>query len=328
MVWGGPGAQAQDAEGKPKLVVEKTELDNGLMEPGPKTEYTFHVKNTGTAMLEILSVKTSCGCVAAEYDKQVPPGSEGLIHVTMETAGRHGSAIRNVTVYSNDPEQSVLPLTVKAWLRRSIEALPGSDVLFPIQRGQGQDRVVTLHSFEPEPLQITKVESSAPYVKASLLPDTDVPDDAGQGSLSRRLVKIEVMPDGPESAFTETVTVYTNSTKCPKVVLNVTGTPEGAVMAMPTHLYFGNIAAEPQAPVARSITLLSYGDPFKFLSAESSDPALKFQVIQDQAGRFCEVIVRYAGGWKPGFVKGKLTLKTSDRMRPLIEVPFEAEVGP
>jgi Protein of unknown function (DUF1573) len=328
MVWGGPGARAQDAEGKPKLVVETTEIDNGLMEPGPKTEFTFHLKNNGTAMLEILSVKASCGCIATEYDKEVAPGSEGEVRVTVTTEGKHGSSISNVTVYTNDPDMSVVPLTVKAFLRRAIEPLPSSDVLFPIQRGQGQDRIVTIHSFEPEPMQIVKVESSAPYVKATLLPETDVPDDTGQKSRWRRQIKIEVTPDGPESAFAETVTVYTNSAKCPQVVLNVTGTPEGAVMAMPTHIYFGNIAAEPQTPLARSITLMSYGDPFKLLDTECSDPALKFQVIQDHAGRFCEVIVRYAGGWKPGFVKGKFILKTSDRMRPLIEVPFEAEVGP
>jgi hypothetical protein len=286
------------------------------------------MKNTGTAPLELLDVKTSCGCVAAEYAKEIPAGGEDQIHVTMETEGRHGAIVRNVTVYSNDPQSPVVPLTVKVWLRHSIEPFPGYDILFPIQRGQGQERVVTLHSFELGPLKILRVVSSAPYVQASVLPETDVPDEDNQGSRSRLKVKIAVLSNGPEAAFAQTVTVYTNSEKWPKIVLNVQGTPEGAVMVMPTHLYFGNIAAEPKEPVARSITLLTYGEPFKLLSTASTVPGLEFQVIQEQVGRFNEVIIRYKGGWKPGFVKGTLVLTTSDRMRPQIEVPFEAEVGP
>jgi hypothetical protein len=74
--------------------------------------------------------------------------------------------------------------------------------------------------------------------------------------------------------------------------------------------------------------LSSPRDPFRLLGADSGDPALKLQVKPDPSGRFYSVVARYVGGWQPGLVQGKLVFETSDRKRPHIEVPFEAEVKP
>jgi hypothetical protein len=36
--------------------------------------------------------------------------------------------------------------------------------------------------------------------------------------------------------------------------------------------------------------------------------------------------VIYQGGWKPGIVDGKLTIRTDDPQRPLLRIPYTAEV--
>jgi len=327
-VWVGPAAWAEEGEPRPRLVVEKPEIDQGTMEPGPKLEFVFHVKNTGTMPLEITQARPSCGCVISSHDREIAPGGEGIVRAVLDTANRHGMVSKHLSLYTNDPQNPMFNLVVKVTLRWAVEPLPSPEVQFPLQRGQGQEREVIMHSFEPEPLKILKIESSAPYVKVTALPQMDVPDDDEAGSVSRRKLRIAVLPNGPAEAFDATVTLHTNSKRRPQVTLYVSGTPEGAVMAVPPRLYFGEVAAKPGEPVIRSVILMTYQDAFQLVSAESTDPALQLQVLPNTEGRFCEVIARYTGGWKPGVVKGKLILKTTDRMRPRVEVPFEAEVGP
>jgi hypothetical protein len=174
---------------------------------------------------------------------------------------------------------------------------------------------------------VLRIESSDPRVKAILLPETDVPDEEGHGSASRRQIHVSVVPDEAPAAATATLTVHTNCARSPQVALNVTVIPEGAVTAQPPRLYFGTLSPNPDEPVARSIILVNHASAFQVLRAESSDPALHAQVMQPgQSANFGEVVVRYAGGWQPGRVRGTIVLATSDPLRPRVEVPFEAEV--
>src|SRR5947209_1561568 len=64
------------AASAPRLVLEQTELELPEHEPGTPMEFVFHLKNTGTALLQI-KVKPSCGCLLADYDREILPGGTG-----------------------------------------------------------------------------------------------------------------------------------------------------------------------------------------------------------------------------------------------------------
>ena len=110
LAWGGP--QADD---KPELAIASLEHSFGTIKPGTPLTYSFVVKNTGKANLEIKSVAPSCGCTTSHFDKVIAPGAEGKITLAVEkTDAYKGEVTKTATVSTNDPAHPSFQLTLKA----------------------------------------------------------------------------------------------------------------------------------------------------------------------------------------------------------------------
>lgn len=85
----------------------------------------FKYKNAGDTPVRIKSVKTSCGCTAAQSQKdQIAPGESGEITATFKIGGRTGTQVKSVTVETDDPAQPVTALMLKAVIPQSLEIKP------------------------------------------------------------------------------------------------------------------------------------------------------------------------------------------------------------
>lgn len=106
------------AKGKPKLViVEKPEFDFGKVKEGTEVTHTFKIKNEGTAELVIINVSPACGCTASDFSKSIAPDAEGIVKLTVKTAGMNGKTSRYADLISNDPKDPIL----KLWLYLEVE---------------------------------------------------------------------------------------------------------------------------------------------------------------------------------------------------------------
>ena len=95
-----------------QVSVNHAELDFGSFHKAEKQERSFVLTNTGTSLLVVHDVTTSCGCTKVEYSKQpVRPGETIELKVTYE-AEEAGYFNKTVTVYCN-VENSPLRLKVK-----------------------------------------------------------------------------------------------------------------------------------------------------------------------------------------------------------------------
>ena len=105
-------------KGAPKIEVAPSSYDFGdiLYE---KVEHTFLIKNTGTKLLEIKGVSTSCGCTkaAVESEKIMPSETTNLL-VTFDPNimgdNEVGKILRIIYVKSNDPEQPEVEIKITA----------------------------------------------------------------------------------------------------------------------------------------------------------------------------------------------------------------------
>ena len=81
----------------------QSRIDAGtISEDDAPSEYIFRWRNCGERPLAITGVKTSCGCVVAEYDKRpVDSGGSGQIRVTYHPKGHPGWFNRKITVYTS-----------------------------------------------------------------------------------------------------------------------------------------------------------------------------------------------------------------------------------
>ncbi len=84
----------------------------GTIQEGEKVTYSFRFKNTGTEPLEILEVKTSCGCTVPEKpEAPIKPGETGFIKTTFNSERRPGETHKTIMVRSNaSPEFPILTL--------------------------------------------------------------------------------------------------------------------------------------------------------------------------------------------------------------------------
>jgi hypothetical protein len=118
---------------QPKLVIESTEHQFGDVTPGTPLEYSFEIKNTGDADLQILRVKPSCGCTSSAFDSLVTPGHSG--HITLmikNTKVYKGTMAKSARVDTNDPENPTLNLILRA-------EFPKPDLTPPADKGKSAD---------------------------------------------------------------------------------------------------------------------------------------------------------------------------------------------
>lgn len=102
-------------EEKTNLKFKEDTYDFGIINEGEKVEHLFQFTNTGKTDLEILDVRTSCGCTAAILSKKIlKPGEEGSLKVQFDSSNRSGKVSRTVSLLSNDPVEPTKTLTIFA----------------------------------------------------------------------------------------------------------------------------------------------------------------------------------------------------------------------
>ena len=108
----------KDKTNAPKIVFEKTEVVFDTIKMGESVIVEFPFRNEGKNDLKILKVKSSCGCTAVAPEKNIlKKGEKSSIKVTFNTAGRQGNQQKSVTVITNDPEHSIVVLTLKGYVK-------------------------------------------------------------------------------------------------------------------------------------------------------------------------------------------------------------------
>ena len=97
---------------KTQVSVNHAELDFGSFPKAEKQERSFVLTNTGTSLLVIHDVTTSCGCTKVKYNNQpVRPGETIELKVTYE-AEETGHFNKTLRVYCN-ADNSPLRLIMK-----------------------------------------------------------------------------------------------------------------------------------------------------------------------------------------------------------------------
>ena len=101
------------AQGKIKF--EKTTHNFGtLKEEQGKATAKFVFTNVGTGDLKIVNVRTSCGCTASDYSKNIiKPGQKGYVTATYYTSHRPGPFRKSITVTVNDADHPNTILYIK-----------------------------------------------------------------------------------------------------------------------------------------------------------------------------------------------------------------------
>ena len=85
----------------------------------------FKYQNSGKAPVHFKSVHASCGCTAAQTQKdQVAPGEKGEVTATFNIGDRTGTQVKTVTVETDEAANQKTVLTLKAIIPQELEIAP------------------------------------------------------------------------------------------------------------------------------------------------------------------------------------------------------------
>lgn len=118
-IGGGFGTPASTGSGV--IEFEEMEFDFGKVHQGDTVRHIYRFKNTGTADLEILRVKTGCECTSSEW-KPGPykMGASGEIEIIFSTKDKSGPQQKGIVVETNGEKKvEIIRLTGEVILPES-----------------------------------------------------------------------------------------------------------------------------------------------------------------------------------------------------------------
>jgi hypothetical protein len=173
----------------------------------------FKYENTGKTPVRFKSVHTSCGCTAAQSQKEaVQPGEKGEITATFKIGDRTGTQVKNVTVETDDPTNPTTVLTLKAVIPQEIEITPA--FVFWRQGEAPNPKTIVVRAGKDFPLKDLKATSSSSDFQAKV-------EHTGSGEF-----KIDVQPRETTHPASATLTIQPeNSAKMFYATARVTNAP-------------------------------------------------------------------------------------------------------
>ena len=154
----------------------------------------FKYQNTGSKPVHFKSVRTSCGCTAAQSQKEeVPPGEKGEITATFNIGERTGTQVKTVTVETDDPEHVTTVLTLKAVIPQQLEITP--TFVFWGQGEAPKPKTIVVRAAKDFPVKHLKVTSSSPDFQTKV-------EETGNGQF-----KIDIEPKDTSRQIASTLTI-------------------------------------------------------------------------------------------------------------------------
>lgn len=304
----------------PRITFDETVHDFGTVEQGEKITHLFRFTNQGGRDLRIESLKTACGCTAAVIsDKVIPSGREGTIRATFDTSRFLGEKKKTVSVYNNDPDQSVATLTLQGEIRVDVAAEPAQLYLGRLQRGKEVSHTIEVSHDVDKAISITAVENTHPAVQVRTEPLTR---DGKQG---KKLI-VTVSQDAPLGRLNDQITVSTTSEKRPTIMIPVFGSLEGDLLVVPPQVPFGVV--QPGEVKTRKVNIKNQAKtPVQITEVKSTAAGVTAEVTPLTAGAEYRLSVTVSGDGPPGRIAGEIQVVTDHPEESVLSIPLYGRIA-
>ena len=285
--------------------------DFGKVLGGSEIKHTFKIKNIGQKPLKIISVTETCACTASVLlQDKILPGKTGDISTALTVPSGNRRIEESLLVFTDDPVQNTLTLTLKGEAFTPIRTFPTVIALGnkpPLQNPV--TRQVSLHV--QDEVQIRSVRSESEHLTAILKPKGGIPH-----------VEVQILPTLPVGQFSHRILIdYTYKGKQTTHKFFVFGQVLGEFKVTPNRLFLGLI--KDPSTVSKTITISSRDTkPFQITSVESDIKAATFTVNKSDSETNYQVTMKLAPKAVLGELSGDVIIHTSSSVQPTVRVPF------
>lgn len=304
--------------GVPRIEFARTNYDFGKITQGDIIKAEFVFTNTGSAPLEITSVRPDCGCTAAgTWDKHISPGEIGKIGLSFSSAGIDGKVKKGALVSCNDPSRTsiVLSFAGEVWqpivLRPLVAAFQSG-----LENQTNQHRVLRIQSNLEEALKIEGVSVS----------HTSFTADVSETNPGREFeLRLTARPPFTNESTTATVTLKTSSAEVPVIEAKALMTVLPRVAVAPRQV---RLPTDPLLkPFEPRLTVYSRATNGVRISNFKGPSGVEINIKELQPGRVYLLHPIFPGGFSLNGRSAELTFETDDPVYPSISVPILKHEG-
>ncbi|HEV8628822.1 MAG TPA: DUF1573 domain-containing protein [Thermoanaerobaculia bacterium] len=319
-----PPAAPPGAPPAPSLVAPDPIFDAGAVSRGGKVVHEFTLQNRGVEVMRLREVRPGCGCTVASYDATIAPGGAGKVRVEVDTAAFTGAIAKEVTVFTSDPANPAIQLTVRAVVQAAVDAQPGYFRFLHVRGAPAESVQQVVWSADRPDLQVLGVESPLPSITVSFHPAAQA--DRVPGGAGRQWVVVATLtsepPPGPLSGD---VLIRTDHPRKPTLAVPIAGYVRTTLMATPPAQDLGGFPAG--QPRRASVLITNYGAaPVQVLSVDTDVRGLTARVEEREKGRKFDIALTLAADLPKGPFSGALRVRTDSPQQPLLEIPVKGEV--
>jgi hypothetical protein len=317
-----PGALSDAAEKpapkQPKIHFDQPDYDFGEVEAGEEIEHTFVFENTGDDPLSIEEVLTSCGCTGALVtEREVPPGGTGEVRATFHTKGFQGVVRKGLTVECNDPENSLVRLTIGGNVVSEVTVEPRYLDWGVIRPGDSpRPKKLSIRFLKGRGLRLEKIQSESPSVVLTKKSEDE----------NRPVYSVGLAKNLPTGRFTGRITIQSNSERVPEVHVPFQGQVKGNVEVIPQILSLGRIT--PGKALTRHLTVSKTGKQgFTVQEVKATTEAIVTEIHEEKEEERYRIRVTYTPGSEAqGRIAERITILLNDGKEAFLEVPLYGTV--
>jgi len=312
---GRKAAGVAPADNGPRIQFPTTVFDFGKATFGELVNHEFIFTNAGSQPLVIKDVHPGCGCTTVkQWSHEVPPGQEGTVSLSFDTANFSGPVAKSVAVTCNDTNQPVVSLQIKGNVWRPIEVTPQSaNFTGPLDSLSNLSRTIKILNQDKEPLTLSSPQTSHRAIAAEI--------QTNQVGQNYQLLVSLVPPLGAGNLFGE-VTMKTSSPMIPVLKVSVFAIVRPGVMVLPAQIEI------PSGPATnkfnRTVSIRNNSsNPLKLSQPAVNAKGVEVNLQELQPGQFFSIVLTFPPGFEP--VKGEtpeLSFKSNNPQFALLKVPI------
>ncbi len=246
----------KDKRGKqPKVKVDETDFDFGIIEKNPSTEkgeHAFYIENVGTADMTLADGGKGCFCTEFTISKStLRPGEKAKVNFMWDGARSGGVFSQGIRVLTNDPDRKEVTFAVRGLYTAPIVCDVGEITFHNASATLETSRSFRVMGFEknedgtPFALKIEDVEVTDPEHFVVDLRQDDLANLTDADRKSKLYMQTQNLFQGlvtmktgmPQGSFQERIRIRTNSPKMPIVEISLVGQIAGNAIKVSGALY-------------------------------------------------------------------------------------------
>jgi hypothetical protein len=266
-----------------KMFAER-EHDFGTVARGSDTVYRFAAKNRYKQDIELISVRSSCGCTSPSIEKKVlKTGDIGYVTARFNTrggfTGLHGATL-TVQVRFNHKGRSVTAetqLRVNGNIRGDVEFKPGAVKFESVEQGKVSEQVVEVAYDGRSSWKIVDVRGVSDALEVELTQKRR----SSSGVTYNLLIRLK--DSAAAGYFNEQLVLVTNDEKNPRIPMHIAGRVVPAITVAPEPLLLGQVAQGGQVSKKVLVTGIK---PFRITSVNSdAEESFHFKTDSESSKR-------------------------------------------